>query len=104
MRTRVRAVCLRLGLACAGVLWGAAAAHAQWATLANSAPGHLDTCLLLTDGGAMCHEYNTNRWHKLTPDVNGSYVNGTWSSLASMPDGTDTTAACTSSCTYAPLF
>ena len=27
-----------------------------------------------------------NIW-KLTPDVNGSYVNGTWSQLASLPTG-----------------
>ena len=55
-------------------------ALAQWAALANAFPGHADTCLLLTDGTVMCHEYSTNHWHRLTPDINGSYINGTWSS------------------------
>jgi len=50
----------------------------------------------------MCHEYGSNHWHRLTPDINGSYVNGTWSNLADMTNGTDT-SGCTS-CTYAPVF
>ena len=31
-------------------------------------------------------------WWKLTPDEFGSYVNGTWTQLASLPDG------------YSPLY
>src|SRR5262249_3234433 len=59
---------------------------------------------LLTDGTVMCHQYNSNSWRRLTPDINGSYANGTWSSLANMPNGTDTTPACMPSCPYRPLY
>jgi hypothetical protein len=81
-------------------------AHAQWTPLSNAPPGHLDTCLQLTDGRVMCHEYFTNRWHRLTPDASGSFVHGTWSSIASMPDGTDasTDGGGCAPCTYAPLY
>jgi hypothetical protein len=79
------------------------AAQAQWTAV--TPPGDfLDNCLLLTDGTVMCHVYNSNRWRRLTPDINGSYQNGTWSNLANMPDGTDATAACTPSCVYRPLY
>jgi hypothetical protein len=55
--------------------------------------GHL---MLLTDGTVLVHHEDPNdgfsEWYKLTPDINGSYVNGTWSQLASLsPD-------------YGPLF
>lgn len=40
--------------------------------------------LLLTDGGVMCQESGGRGWWRLTPDQHGSYVNGTWSALASM--------------------
>lgn len=42
---------------------------------------------LLTDGTVMVQSYNENTWYKLTPDNTGSYVNGTWSQLASLPSG-----------------
>jgi hypothetical protein len=42
---------------------------------------------LLSDGTVMAQGGNiTNRWFQLTPDAQGSYVNGTWSQLASMHD------------------
>jgi hypothetical protein len=78
-------------------------ASAQWTALTNAPPGFLDTCNLLTDGTVVCHEANTNRWRRLTPDINGSYQNGTWSSIANMPDGVDTAFGC-NPCTYAPLY
>src|SRR5262245_53483730 len=41
--------------------------------------------LLLTDGTVMVQGYNPgNNWMQLTPDDSGSYINGTWSLLASM--------------------
>jgi hypothetical protein len=43
--------------------------------------------LLLTDGTVMVQENQTANWWRLTPDGSGSYVNGTWSQLASMPAG-----------------
>ena len=42
---------------------------------------------LLTDGTVMVQSYSENTWYKLTPDNTGSYVNGTWSQLASLPSG-----------------
>jgi hypothetical protein len=47
--------------------------------------------LLLTDGCVMVQNVNNHKAHangnvlKLTPDANGSYRNGTWSQLASIP-------------------
>ncbi|MGH6889960.1 MAG: hypothetical protein ACREHF_12325 [Rhizomicrobium sp.] len=48
----------------------------------------------MTDGTVIIQDYCTtpNQWYKLTPDNKGSYVNGTWSKIATMPSG------------YSPLF
>lgn len=63
-------------------------ASAQTWTLLNNQPTvTTDTALLLTDGTVMMHQYNSTNWWRLTPDNTGSYVNGTWSQLASMPSG-----------------
>jgi hypothetical protein len=41
--------------------------------------------MLLSDGTVMAQGGNTtNTWYRLTPDSGGSYVNGTWTQLASM--------------------
>src|SRR6202163_1789170 len=61
-------------------------AHQPDATLSLSAP------LLLTDGTVILHQYCGREWFKLTPDQFGSYVNGTWKRIASLPAG------------YAPLY
>ncbi len=108
MRSDVRKVFSRMGIALAFAFLASASkeAHAQWTALTHAPPGHIDTCMQLTDGTVMCHEYSSNRWHRLTPDQNGSFVNGTWSNLANMPDGTDTSTlggGC-APCTYAPLY
>jgi len=41
----------------------------------------------LTDGTVMVQANNEHDWYKLTPDINGSYVNGTWTKLASLAPG-----------------
>jgi hypothetical protein len=47
--------------------------------------------LLLTDGSVIVQNVNSQQLHadgsvmKLTPDANGSYLNGSWSQLASIP-------------------
>lgn len=41
--------------------------------------------LLLTDGTVIVQEGGCQEWWRLTPDNTGSYVNGTWSELASLP-------------------
>ena len=47
--------------------------------------------LLLTDGSIMAQDYTNGscsaKWYRLQPDSTGSYVNGTWSALASMSTG-----------------
>src|SRR5277367_3965779 len=76
----------------AGLALGSLASAQKWQNLKNPPTFDTDTALLLTDGRAMVHEYNTSNWWALQPDNTGSYVNGTWKQLASMPS------------TYAPLY
>jgi hypothetical protein len=53
--------------------------------LANQLPDGIALTLLLTDGTVMAQDGNHYQWWKLTPDINGSYLNGTWTQLASLP-------------------
>jgi hypothetical protein len=64
----------------------------KWQNLKHPPTFQTDTALLLTDGRAMVHEYNSPNWWSLTPDNTGSYINGTWKQLGSMPSD------------YAPLY
>ena len=58
-----------------------------WTKVANAAPGPVSLMLLLPDGTVMAANSNTSsNWYRLTPDIHGSYVNGTWSTLAAMHD------------------
>jgi hypothetical protein len=41
----------------------------------------------MTDGTVMAQGGGDSDWWKLTPDITGSYVNGTWTQLASLPTG-----------------
>jgi hypothetical protein len=68
-----------------------------WTALAHQPGVPVGTALLLTDGTVLAQQednngFGTGAWWKLTPDNTGSYVNGTWSQIASMPSG------------YAPLY
>lgn len=56
----------------------------NWTPLINQPTFPASTMLLLTDGTVMCQESGGRGWWRLTPDQHGSYVNGTWSALASM--------------------
>ena len=54
-------------------------AQAQTITpLANKPGKAAGICFLLTDGTVMVQAGDGASWLKLTPDINGSYVNGTW--------------------------
>jgi hypothetical protein len=53
--------------------------------LAKPAPDGAIIDFQLTDGTVMVQGNNDTDWWKLTPDINGSYVNGKWSKLASLP-------------------
>lgn len=39
----------------------------------------------LTDGRVLTQSYNDQSWYVLTPDNTGSYVNGSWTKVASLP-------------------
>ena len=82
-----------LWMACVVLFAGLSLASAQtWTPLTNQPNFGASTALLLTDGTVMVHDVGAQDWWKLTPDVNGNYVNGTWSQLASLPSG------------YSPLY
>lgn len=82
-----------LGLGLVTMLAWAGIAQAQtWTSLKNQPTFLTDTSVLLTDGTVMTHQYNSGIWWRLTPDNTGSYLNGTWTQLASMPPN------------YAPLY
>ncbi len=60
-----------------------------WTRLTRNAPGPVALTLLLSDGTVMGANNSGsigNAWYKLTPDSHGSYLNGTWSTLAPMHD------------------
>jgi hypothetical protein len=63
-----------------------------WQLLTNPLGRNASNPLLLTDGTAIVHISETPDWWRLTPDINGSFVSGTWSPIASLPAG------------YAPRF
>ena len=58
-----------------------------WTSLVNPPPVNLSNPLLLTDGTVIAHHACAPDWYKFTPDKNGSYINGTWSAIASLPSG-----------------
>src|SRR5713226_10733732 len=64
-----------------------AAAVGSWATVVKHAPNAVELILLLSDGSVMAQQQGISaNWYRLTPDIHGSYVNGTWTTLKSMHD------------------
>ncbi len=68
-------------------------AQGTWAAVTNMAPDQNGgVMLLLTDGTVITKTFSGgsdgygNLWNKLTPDMNGSYKNGTWTTIAPMYD------------------
>jgi hypothetical protein len=72
-----------------GSLWQLLANQPPVLDYADCGPGNP---ILLTDGTVMLQDDGCQDWWKLTPDEFGSYVNGTWTQLASTPAG------------YSPLY
>jgi hypothetical protein len=68
-----------------------ASVQSSWQTLPNQPPvlDYFDcgpgSPIQLTDGTIMVADNGCQDWWKLTPDAFGSYVNGTWTQLASLP-------------------
>ncbi len=62
-------------------------AAGTWVPLVNGPPGYAGHFLLLSDGTVIAEDLSTNYgpgWFRLTPDIHGSYANGTWSTIAPM--------------------
>ncbi len=69
------------------VMWICLPARAgTWVAITRAAPASVDTVLLLSDGTVMAANAGRSAWYRLTPDSRGSYINGTWSTLAAMHD------------------
>ena len=65
----------------------ASAQTGTWTALTNPAPNGIAVMLLLPDGTVMAGAGGIgNAWYRLTPDLHGSYANGTWTTLAPMVD------------------
>lgn len=60
-----------------------------WTKVRNAPPFSPGTMLVASDGTVLVHAEpgsgGTNLWYKLTPNSRGSYIDGTWSQIASMP-------------------
>ena len=64
-----------------------AATRSAWTPLTNQ-QNFIDGAanpILLTDGSVLVQDAGFPDWWKLTPDQSGSYINGTWSQVASTP-------------------
>ena len=63
--------------------------HASPWTPLNNQPNFMpfgaSTPMLLTDGTVLVQDTCATDWWRLTPDKYGSYVNGTWTQVASLP-------------------
>jgi len=57
--------------------------------LTHQAPDGSVISFQLTDGTVMVQGGNLSDWWQLTPDIKGSYLNGTWKQVASLPSGYD---------------
>jgi hypothetical protein len=63
-------------------------AVSPWTPLTNQSPsGNSGVQIMIqsTDGSILVQSYDGQSWMKLTPDAKGSYIEGTWSTLASEP-------------------
>lgn len=71
-----------LSLSCL-LLPGVAPAAGTWTPLTSSPPGGINNCMLLSDGTVLGMN-GSGDCVKLTPDIHGSYINGTWSIMSTM--------------------
>jgi len=55
--------------------------------LKNQPPNGAGIGFLLTDGTVLYQGGSETDFWRLTPDINGSYLNGTWAKMASLPAG-----------------
>jgi hypothetical protein len=69
-------------------------ATSPWVPLKHQPPFRPSTMLLASNGSVLAQSYSptyggTSAWYKLTPNAQGSYIDGTWSKVASMPGNYD---------------
>lgn len=82
-------LCLSL---CLMLIGGNINAQGTWTPLVNMSPDlNAGVMILLSDGSVLAKtssgpDFYGNVWNKLTPDAHGSYINGTWSTIAPMFD------------------
>ena len=51
-------------------------------------PDFMQLAFLMTDGSILAQgESNWSNWYKYVPDASGSYTDGTWTTVASLPSG-----------------
>src|SRR5580658_11029772 len=87
---RKRTVLMRRFVLAVSMLLLAACCISQAQTLTNlthQAPDGAQLTFQLTDGRVLGQGYGDSDWWILTPDITGSYVNGTWTQAASLPQG-----------------
>lgn len=80
----MRKLCVfTLALLCLG--WSAALSAQTLKQLTHQPPDGAVIGFLLTDGTVLYQGGSLSDWWKLTPDIHGSYQNGTWAQMASLP-------------------
>jgi hypothetical protein len=92
----------RIAVAAAPAASANSSTSSPWQPLNHQPPFTSNSCnggfpgaanpLLLTDGTVIVQDAGCQDWWRLTPDNTGSYANGRWSQIASLPSG------------YAPLY
>ena len=84
----LRSLVVTVAVVLTTLVYASAQSPGPWTPLTNQPSFNADMGLLLTDGTVMVHDIgNRSQWWRLTPDQYGSYINGTWSTLASLPAG-----------------
>ena len=73
-------------LTLSGAVYAEGGHSASWTPLTHKTPvDSVETLMLLTDGTVFAQSGSDfQTWLKLTPDQHGSYVDGTWTTLAPM--------------------
>lgn len=74
-------------LVAAVLLWPTLSMAQSFQLFTNGYSANFGSPYLLTDGTVLIQNNFTTGWVKLTPDEFGSYLNGTWSTAASLPAG-----------------
>ncbi|MFY9645430.1 MAG: hypothetical protein WAK29_09635 [Terriglobales bacterium] len=68
------------------LLAGLSTLNAQtWTPLKNQPNFSASNAYILQDGRVLVQDGGAQDWWALSPDINGSYLNGTWAQLASLP-------------------